>query len=262
MVEVAAVVVDDLEVIEVDMVVAVVEEARMVVAIHMVEDTTAKVQGMVDRVVVAIMVVKEEAVMVEAKMVVVMVVAKEVVARMVNIIKMVVGIILNLQDNMVVAVVMAHPNLQQATANPQVDKVTVVNHLQEVKVSNTVVVTVSLLHQPAMALALMDNKHLLPLQVIIRAMVKVLVEDMVVVHRLLQEGIPRVPVMVAQQELVMVEAVEELAVMVNKQVSCIARPMAVPLLGYDFAIFVTKVGFFQSINGLLFNSIILFCLPG
>lgn len=211
MVEVV-VAVEDLEVVEVDMVVAV-EVVHMVVAIPMAEGTTIQVQVMVVRVVVAM----EE---------VVMVAVKEVVAPMVNIIiKVAVGIILNnLLDN-IVAVVMVLLNLLEVTASPQVDKVMVVNHLLEVKVSNIVVVIASQLHQPVMALVLMDNKHQLLLRVTIRAMVKVL-EDMVVL-RLLQEDIQG-PVMVLQQELVMEEAVEELVVMVNKQVSCIARSM--PLL--------------------------------
>jgi len=202
---VVVVVVDDLmEVVEVDIEVVIVEEVLMV------EGTTTKVQ------VVATAMVKEGEVMVAVKAGVVMVVAKEVVALMVSIIiKAVVDIILSHpQDNMV-AVVMAQPNLLQVTTNPQVDKAMAVNHLQEVKVSNIVVLIANQLHQPAMALALMDSKHPLLLQVTIRAMAKVL-EAMAVALRLLQEDIHRVPVMVAQQELVMEEPVEELPVMVNK----------------------------------------------
>jgi len=202
---VVVVVVDDLmEVVEVDIEVVIVEEVLMV------EGTTTKVQ------VVATAMVKEGEVMVAVKAGVVMVVAKEVVALMVSIIiKAVVDIILSHPRDNMVAVVMAQPNLLQVTTNPQVDKAMAVNHLQEVKVSNIVVLIANQLHQPAMALALMDSKHPLPLQVTIRAMAKVL-EDMAVALRLLQEDIHRVPVMVAQQELVMEEPVEELPVMVNK----------------------------------------------
>jgi len=202
---VVVVVVDDfMEVVEVDIEVVIVEEVLMV------EGTTTKVQ------VVATAMVKEGEVMVAVKAGVVMVVAKEVVALMVSIIiKAVVDIILSHPRDNMVAVVMAQPNLLQVTTNPQVDKAMAVNHLQEVKVSNIVVLIANQLHQPAMALALMDSKHPLPLQVTIRAMAKVL-EAMAVALRLLQEDIHRVPVMVAQQELVMEEPVEELPVMVNK----------------------------------------------
>jgi len=197
----AVVVVDDLVVaIEVDMEAVTVEEVPMV-AVTVAGIT--KVQVTVDRV-VATMAVKEVVVMVAAKAGVAMEVK-------VNITKAVVGIILNNpQDNM-------DPNLLELMVNPQVDKAMVVHHLQEVKVSNIVVVVIaSQLHQPVMALALMDSKqHQLLLQVTIRAMAKVL-EAMVVVLRLPQEDIHRVPVMVAQRELVMEEAVVELAVMLSR----------------------------------------------
>jgi len=197
----AVVVVDDLVVaIEVDMEAVTVEEVPMV-AVTVAGIT--KVQ--VDRV-VATMAVKEVVVMVAAKAGVAMEVK-------VNITKAVVGIILNNpQDNM-------DPNLLELMVNPQVDKAMVVHHLQEVKVSNIVVVVIaSQLHQPVMALALMDSskQHQLLLQVTIRAMAKVL-EAMVVVLRLPQEDIHRVPVMVAQRELVMEEAVVvELVVMLSR----------------------------------------------
>ena len=141
------------------------------------------------------------------------------------IIKAVVAIILNNPRDNMVAVVMVHPNLLDLMVNPQVDKAMVVHHLQEVKVSNIVVVIASQLHQPVMAQALMDSKqHQLLLQVTIRAMAKV-PEAMVVVLRLPQEDIHRVPVMVAQQELVTEEAVVELAVILNRtgKVICKAR---------------------------------------
>ena len=205
------VVVDDLVVvIGVDMEVAVEEEVPMVEDITKVQVTAARVVATMVVKVVATAVVKEVVVMVATKAEVAMEVKVNII------IKAVVAIILNNpQDNMV-AVVMVHPNLLDLMVNPQVDKAMVVHHLQEVKVSNIVVVIASQLHQPVMALALMDSKqHPLLLQVTIRAMAKVL-EAMVVVLRLPQEDIHRVPVMVAQRELVTEEAVVELAVILNR----------------------------------------------
>ena len=198
---------DDLvEVIEV----AVEEEVPMVEDITKVQVTAARVVATMVVKVVATAVVKEVVVMVATKAEVAMEVKVNII------IKAVVAIILNNpQDNMV-AVVMVHPNLLDLMVNPQVDKAMVVHHLQEVKVSNIVVVIASQLHQPVMAQALMDSKqHQLLLQVTIRAMAKVL-EAMVVVLRLPQEDIHRVPVMVAQRELVTEEAVVELAVILNR----------------------------------------------
>ena len=191
------VVVDDLVVvIGVDMEVAVEEEVPMVEDITKVQVTAARVVATMVVKVVATAVVKEVVVMVATKAEVAMEVKVNII------IKAVVAIILNNpQDNMV-AVVMVHPNLLDLMVNPQVDKAMVVHHQQEVKVSNIVVVIASQLHQPVMAQALMDSKqHQLLLQVTIRAMAKV-PEAMVVVLRLPQEDIHRVPVMVAQQELV------------------------------------------------------------
>ena len=205
------VVVDDLVVvIGVDMEVAVEEEVPMVEDITKVQVTAARVVATMVVKVVATAVVKEVVVMVATKAEVAMEVKVNII------IKAVVAIILNNpQDNMV-AVVMVHPNLLDLMVNPQVDKAMVVHHQQEVKVSNIVVVIASQLHQPVMAQALTDSKqHQLLLQVTIRAMAKVL-EAMVVVLRLPQEDIHRVPVMVAQRELVMEEAVVELAVMLNR----------------------------------------------
>lgn len=208
---VEVVVVDDLVVvIGVDMEVAVEEEVPMVEDITKVQVTAARVVATMVVKVVATAVVKEVVVMVATKAEVAMEVKVNII------IKAVVAIILNNpQDNMV-AVVMVHPNLLDLMVNPQVDKAMVVHHLQEVKVSNIVVVIASQLHQPVMAQALMDSKqHQLLLQVTIRAMAKV-PEAMVVVLRLPQEDIHRVPVMVAQQELVTEEAVVELAVILNR----------------------------------------------
>ena len=214
------VVVDDLVVvIGVDMEVAVEEEVPMVEDITKVQVTAARVVATMVVKVVATAVVKEVVVMVATKAEVAMEVKVNII------IKAVVAIILNNpQDNMV-AVVMVHPNLLDLMVNPQVDKAMVVHHQQEVKVSNIVVVIASQLHQPVMAQALMDSKqHQLLLQVTIRAMAKV-PEAMVVVLRLPQEDIHRVPVMVAQQELVTEEAVVELAVILNRtgKVICKAR---------------------------------------
>ena len=208
---VEVVVVDDLVVvIGVDMEVAVEEEVPMVEDITKVQVTAARVVATMVVKVVATAVVKEVVVMVATKAEVAMEVKVNII------IKAVVAIILNNpQDNMV-AVVMVHPNLLDLMVNPQVDKAMVVHHLQEVKVSNIVVVIASQLHQPVMAQALMDSKqHQLLLQVTIRAMAKV-PEAMVVVLRLPQEDIHRVPVMVAQRELVTEEAVVELAVILNR----------------------------------------------
>lgn len=209
-VEVVVVVDDLVVVIGVDMEVAVEEEVPMVEDITKVQVTAARVVATMVVKVVATAVVKEVVVMVATKAEVAMEVKVNII------IKAVVAIILNNpQDNMV-AVVMVHPNLLDLMVNPQVDKAMVVHHLQEVKVSNIVVVIASQLHQPVMAQALMDSKqHQLLLQVTIRAMAKV-PEAMVVVLRLPQEDIHRVPVMVAQRELVTEEAVVELAVILNR----------------------------------------------